>query len=100
MTDNIAGHQEIYPLVDLNHCYRVEKTQRPRPLDEGGTDDFENQPPTVNIANAPIDSVFPDTVVVYRLVVLSVQGEGQRGQIERLAVVDFPATFSFVSIGR
>jgi len=39
-------------------------------------------------------------VVVYRLVVLSVQGEGQRGQIERLAVVDFPATFSFVSIGR
>ena len=52
--------REKYPLVDLNHCYRVEKTQRPRPLDEGGTDDFESEPKTVNIANAPIDVVFPD----------------------------------------
>ena len=91
MTDNIAGHQEIYPLVDLNHCYRVEKTQRPRPLDEGGTDDFENQPPTVNIANGRIDSVFPDTVVVYRLVVLSVQGEGQRGSDRTARSCRFPS---------
>lgn len=79
IADNIGGHQEIYPLVDLNHCYRVEKTQRPRPLDEGGTDDFENEPPTVNNANRQMVAVFPYTAVVYRLVVLSVHGEGQRG---------------------